>query len=453
MAVSQSLPKMFGRVWGNQRSRTVLMNTIASGAMKGCSLLCSLIMVPLTISYLNPENYGIWMAMTSVLYWFVFMDVGLGNGMRNYLAIYFSQGETSKARSCFTTAMLLLTVIAIAIAAVAIPLINLSDLNYVFSAHNVSGKTLAGVLTLAVVLSLMQFVVKNIGIVYMAMQKYAVNDLILFIGNIMTVVIVFVLTRTTEGNLAYVVAAFTAVPVIAYSIAAVVLLRSHPELRPTAESVDMALGREIVTKGLGFFAIQITSCLVIFGSANILISHYCGPEQVTVYNVPFKLFNVLIIGYTILISPMWNAYTDAAVKGDYAWIRRCFHRSLQLWCASVVAGLALLCVSGWFIRMWVGRSVAVPLAVSACILAYVCAFNLNNCATYLVNGMNKIRIQVITSVAATAAFLAAIYVAKGSYGIVGITLAMAAAYLAMSAVHLYQCHLLINQKAKGIWNK
>ncbi len=72
--------------------------------MKVAALACSLVMVPITIDYLNAENYGIWMAMTSILYWFAFFDVGLGNGMRNYLAEALSLGDYEKARSYFSTA-------------------------------------------------------------------------------------------------------------------------------------------------------------------------------------------------------------------------------------------------------------------------------------------------------------------------------------------------------------
>ena len=93
------------------------------------------------------------------------------------------------------------------------------------------------------------------------------------------------------------------------------------------------------------------------------------------------LFNVLVIGYTILISPLWNAYTDAATKGDYEWIRRTFRKSLMMWCASVILGLVVLVLSGWFFRIWVGDSVTIPFAISSCVLLYVCIFNLNNCAT------------------------------------------------------------------------
>ena len=447
------LPDILSKVKKDYRSRVIIGNVIVSGAMKGCSLLCSLIMVPLTINYLNSENYGIWMAMTSILYWFIFMDIGLGNGMRNYLAIYFAKRDYSKARDCFATSMFLLTVLALLIGFIVIPLTYFLDLNYIFNAHQTGRSLLQSTLVIAVVFSLIQFVIKNIGLVYVAMQKYAIYDLMIFLSNILSVIIIYILTKTTESSLTAVVTTITGVPVIVFTISALVLLYKHRELRPTRKSLDLSIGKDIISKGLGFFVIQITSCLFIFGSANILISHYCGPEQVTVYNVAYKLFNVLIIGYTILISPMWNAYTDAAVKGEWTWIRKCYGKSLLLWGGSVAGGLMLLAFSGWFFSIWVGDSVNIPFEVSVCILLYVSLFNLNNCTTYLINGLNKIRIQIITSLGATTVYLIAIYIIKGYYGIIGISLSMVAAYLLMSMVHLYQCHLFIRQKATGIWNK
>lgn len=447
------LPDFLSKAKKDHRSRVVIGNIIVSGAMKGCSLLCSLIMVPLTINYLNPENYGIWMAMTSILYWFIFMDIGLGNGMRNYLAIYFAKDDYPKARDCFATSLFLLTVLALLIGVIVIPLTYFLDLNYLFNAHQASRTLLQSTLAIAVVFSLIQFVLKSVGLVYVAMQKYAIYDLMLFLSNILSVIIIYILTKTTESSLTAVVTTITAVPVFVFAGSALMLFHKHRELRPTRNSLDLSIGKEIISKGLGFFIIQITSCLFIFGSANLLISHYCGPEQVTVYNVAYKLFNVLIIGYTILISPMWNAYTDAAVKGDWMWIRKCFGKSLFLWGLSVAGGLILLALCGWFYSIWVGDGVTIPFEVSASILLYVSLFNLNNCTTYLINGLNKIRIQIITSFGATIVYLIAIYVIKGNYGIIGISLSMVAAYLLMSMVHLYQCHLFIRQKAAGIWNK
>lgn len=437
----------------DKRTQNVLKNTILSAGMKVASLICSLLIVPITIDYLSPENYGVWMAITSILYWFAFMDVGLGNGMRNYMAEAISHEDYHSARSYFSTAVFLLSLIALTIGVICIPLLYLVDLNFIFNTTNIPTIQLANVLTIAISLSLFQFVAKNVGMVYVAMQKYAVNDIIVFTGSLSSVITVYILTKTTASNLAYVVTAFTSLPALAFAIAAIPLIRKYPQLIPSIKSIDFQSAKKIVTKGMGFFLIQITSCLVIFGSANVIISHFCGPEEVTVYNVAYKLFHVLVVGYTIIISPLWNAYTDAYAKQDYTWIRKAFRKSLLFWGGSVVCGLMMLALSGWFFERWIGNSVHIPFAVSACVLAYVCMLNFNNCVTYLINGLNKIRIQIITSVMTTLIYLIAVFIIKDRFGIIGISLSMVGAYIIMSIVHLYQCNLFIKNKAKGIWNK
>ena len=438
----------------DKRSAIVIKNSMATALMKVAILLCSLIMVPITLNYLNAENYGIWMAMTSILYWFAFFDVGLGNGMRNYLSEAISRQDYIKARSYFSTAIFLLAIIAVLIGILSLIIIFQLDLNHIFNTHIMSNKSLAYIMVVAISFSLIQFVAKNVGMVYIAMQRYAINDFIVFIGQLISTIIVYIITKTTESHLIYIVIAITSIPALVFILASIPLLKQHPQLKPSIKSIDFASAKKIIGKGLGFFIIQITSCLVIFGSANILISHYCGPEQVTVYNISYKLFNILIIIYTIIISPLWNAYTDASVKNDYAWIRKIFKKSIYLWAASLLLGLLMLLISGWFFKKWVGNSVDIPLGVSISILIYVCMFNFNNCVTYLINGLNKIKIQIITSILGTIIYLIAVcFFIKGTYGIYGISISMCVIYTLMSLVHLYQCNLLAKNKAHGIWNE
>jgi O-antigen/teichoic acid export membrane protein len=161
----------------------------------------------------------------------------------------------------------------------------------------------------------------------------------------------------------------------------------------------------------------------------------------------------LAIAYTIIISPMWNAYTDAYVKHDYAWIRRTFRYALVMWAGTIVAGLLMLVLSPYFFDLWIGQTVSVPMSVSASVLGFICFFNLNNCLTMLINGLNKIYVQIIISIVVTAAYIAVILINGKQLGIEGIVNCMTVSYIFMSIIHLYQCRLLIGQRATGIWNK
>lgn len=435
------------------RSKMLKSNILYSAILKVIGLITSLLVVTITLNYLNSELYGVWLTITSILYWFSFFDIGLGNGMRNYLTEAVSKGNYKEAQSYLSTTIIALTIIASAIAIVGFILLKLLNLNSIFNTNTISNTELQNVLFVAIGFTLILFVLKNIGYVFVALQKYALWDFINTLGNIIGLLIIFLLTKFTNGKLIYVVFAFTCTPAIIYILAAIPIFSKYPEFRPTIQSFRKDFLSTIVGKGLGFFLIQITSCLVIYGSSNLFITQFCGPESVTTYNIAYKFFNLLAIGYLVFISPMWNAYTDAYVKQDFNWIEKAFKSALKIWLFTEFAGIIMLIVSQYFYLFWVGNAVHVPFMVSLSVFLYISFFNLNNCVTYLLNGLNKIYIQIITSITATFIYLTIMFVWGKNMNIQEIVFYMSAAYGAMTAIHFYQCRKLISQKATGIWNK
>lgn len=437
----------------NSRNKMLFLNILFSGFLKIVGLLTSLVIVPITINYLNNEVYGIWMTITSILYWITTFDIGLGNGMRNYLAEALATNDTKLGKKYISTTMLLLSLIALSMAIVLLyPLITI-NFNSFFNTNAIAGNELRMAVVIAVGFTLMNFVLKNIGMIFVAMQKYAINDLLSISGNVIALILIYILTKVTTGNLVLVVLAYTMTSCVAFLLAAIPLFWKHPELKPSLRFFDKSLGKKIVGKGFGFFVIQISSCLVIFGAANFFITQSCGPAAVTTYNIAYKFFNLLVIAYTIILAPMWNAYTDAYVKGDMQWIKATFNKALKFWVLSICGGLGMLLICNLFYKLWIGNMVNVPLSVSASTLIYVCFFNLNNCATYLINGLNKIFVQIIISLAVTTLYIITVLAFGRKLGVEGIVLSMAASYAVMSVVHLYQCRKLINGKVDGIWNK
>lgn len=437
----------------DKRDTMLRNNIVLSAVLKAIGLSCSLLLVPVTIDYLNSEVYGVWMAMSSILYWFAFFDIGLGNGMRNYLAQSLTEGDHVKGRTYISTTFIVLTGIAVVLGIVSVIVLSVLDMNLLFNTQAIDGTTLYETMLVAVLFTLALFVVKNIGLIFAALQKYAINDLLIVAGSVSSLAIIYILTLYTKGNFMAVVMAFTICPVAVFLLASIPLFRKYPKLRPSFKFFDKAIAIQTCGKGLGFFMIQITSCLVIYGGSNIIITQILGPEHVTIYNTAFKYFNLLAIAYTIIISPMWNAYTAAYVKGDMQWIDATFKKALKMWGVTSIGGIILLAISGLFYSYWIDDRVSIPFTVSASVFIYICCFNLNNCMTYLINGLNKIRVQIYTSLIFTALFLGCVLLLRDVLGIEGIVLMMAACYLLMALIHLYQCRMLIRGTAQGIWNK
>lgn len=55
------------------RSKDIAKNISVSLFMRAASILASLLLVPLTINYVNPTQYGIWLALSSIIGWVTFL--------------------------------------------------------------------------------------------------------------------------------------------------------------------------------------------------------------------------------------------------------------------------------------------------------------------------------------------------------------------------------------------
>ena len=96
---------------GHERSVNAKKNILASLIIKGCSILISLFLVPLTIHYLNPTRYGIWLTLSSIIGWLGFFDIGFGNGLRNKFAQSIAMGKHEQARVYVSTTYAILSII------------------------------------------------------------------------------------------------------------------------------------------------------------------------------------------------------------------------------------------------------------------------------------------------------------------------------------------------------
>jgi hypothetical protein len=78
---------------GHQRSINAKKNILLMLVIRGGSILISFFLVPLTINYVNPTRYGVWITLSSIISWFSFFDIGFGNGLRNKFAEAVAKGE------------------------------------------------------------------------------------------------------------------------------------------------------------------------------------------------------------------------------------------------------------------------------------------------------------------------------------------------------------------------
>ena len=100
---------------GERRTSLIKKNIIASFLIKGWSAMVQFLLVPLTLACLGEYENGVWLTISSVLLWINNLDIGLGNGLRNKLAVYMARGDKEKAREMVSSTFIMLCISIIAV--------------------------------------------------------------------------------------------------------------------------------------------------------------------------------------------------------------------------------------------------------------------------------------------------------------------------------------------------
>jgi O-antigen/teichoic acid export membrane protein len=222
--------------------------------------------------------------------------------------------------------------------------------------------------------------------------------------------------------------------------------------KPSIKFVDFSRANDLLGLGVKFFIIRV-SAILLYQTNNVIISHLFGPEEVTPYFVAYKYFSILLMGYTIVMTPYWSAFTEAWVKKELSWIRNSVRKLLYLWVLLVFVALIMFVFSDLVFKIWIGDKVTISKSISALVAVWVILKALGGIFSHFLNGVGKIQLQLrVAFIGALANAPLAVFLGT-LIGVEGILLANIA--LATIGIWLYplQYKYIMSGKAKGIWNK
>ena len=438
---------------GQQRSIQAKKNIIASFAIKGLSIAISLVLVPLTINYINASRYGIWLTLSSIVTWFSFFDIGFGNGLRNKFAEAIAKGQEELARIYVSTTYVILTII-IGIMLILFLCIN-PFLNWAKILNTSSDMTgeLRLLALIVFVFFCLRFVLQLITTVLTANQEPAKAAFFNLLGSVFSLIVIFILTRTTSGSLIYLGTALSIMPVLVLAASSTWFYRKgYKAYSPSFKYVRFSYARNLMSLGIKFFIIQIAA-LILFNTNNIIITQLFGPAEVTTFNVSFKLFSVVTMVFSIIATPLWSAFTEAYVKNDFEWIRSTLSKMRIIWYLLIGCTVLLLFSSPFLYKWWIGETVQVPFALSVAMSSYVIVYIWQTIHVFLLNGIGKIKLQLYLVVFSSLINIPlAIFLGK-KIGLVGITLTSTGLFIIMGIIFSIQTHKILNRTAIKIWNK
>ena len=438
---------------GNQRSVTVKKNIVGSLCIKGFSIIISLMLVPMTLGYVSSELYGIWLTLSSIMMWLNFFDIGFTLGLKNKLAEAIALGAWNRGKALVSTTYFIMILIFIPLCILLefiIPYVNWSSFLNVNAIYN---DEIIKTLYVLVACFCLQMIVNVLTAVIAAYQKVALSSAFPVMGNFMSLIAIWMLTKLCPSSLMALAFAISAMPILVLLLASAILFHKRfKAVSPNIKSIDKTYIKDLFNLGAKFFLIQI-QVVILYQCTNILISNVSGPNEVTAYNIADKYLGIAMMIYTIILSPLWPAFTDAYTKKDFIWMKNIYRKMVKLYFASAVALILMVVISPIIYHLWIGEKANIPLLMTCSVAIYMLIHSWDTLQVQLINGIGTIKLQTYVTTIGLILHIP-LSLCIGQYiGAIGVVISMIIINIIYSSFFTIQISKLLNQKAKGIWAK
>ena len=435
----------------DSRSKKMYKNTVAMIGIRGVSMILTLISAPIMLHHVDRADYGVLLTLTSIVGWVGYMDVGLGNGLRNKLPEFLAKGDFHSAKkivsSCYVTLAIYVALI-IVIFLIVSPFV---DWLGVLNSPTSDAGEIRGLTNVVFIAFCIQFLFGLINSILFAYQMPAFQSLFTFVGQFVALIVLVIQVYVFDVTSVLQIGAINSIiPPLVLFLGSIGLFRTKlKEIAPSFKLFEFKSVGSILSLGLKFFVLQMIT-IVLFQANSIIIARVVSPEAVVEYNLAFKYVSLLTMIFTIVITPVWSATTDAYVRKDFEWINKTLSFSRKVCIASVFIGVLMVLASKFVYGM---GSIDINYSTTGLIFLYISFEMLYKVYGTIINGTGKVFAQIILT-----GIIAIIYIPLAIFlgnlcGLSGVLIANTIVFALNYVWSKLQCNKLISQTATGIWNK
>ena len=457
MTIKSRIQGIYNRLFveGSERSVIIKKNIIQSSGFKVASIAISLLVVPITIDYVDPEQYGIWLTLSSIVHWISYFDLGLGHGLRNKFAEAKAKGDFGLASKYISTAYAIFALIFLSLFAIFSLVNYFLQWDNLLNIHQLSNSVLGQLMLIIVGFFCLTMVLKVINSLLLGDQRTSFASGISVAEQFIALVVIFILAKTADPNIEYLAYASYGIPCMVLLFVTLLLFSGkgiYNMYKPSLQHVDFSLTKNLIGLGVKFFIVQV-SLLVIFQFINIILSRNCGQIAVTQYNLSFKYFNMLHMAEVIILTPFWSAFTDAYTKQDYSWMNSIYSKLNKYIILSFPVLLIMVLAAPLFFKMWLHDSVEVPFVLHVCMALYMFTMLYASLQMYLLNGIGKVNVQLYVYVFFALISIPLMNVLSKEMSMYGILLVLTIVYAVQALVGGVQIKKILSNTATGVWNR
>lgn len=224
---------------GSERSIRAKKNVLSMLFIKGGSILVGLLLVPLTLEYVDSESYGIWLTLSSMVAWISFFDIGINNGLKNKLAESLALKNYELGQKYVSTTYAILSLIFIPLMFLLLIATHFIDWCAFLNLPDKYADSLVIAVSIIITYFCINFILSTINIVILAEQRPADESLRVFLQQLTSLIIIFILVHTTQGNLIYLCCALCISPLAILTIFNITLFKGrYKNIAPRIKQID-----------------------------------------------------------------------------------------------------------------------------------------------------------------------------------------------------------------------
>ncbi|NNH76958.1 oligosaccharide flippase family protein [Acinetobacter sp. ANC 5380] len=363
------------------RTRILLENSLASLLTRASNILVTLLLVPLSISALGIENYGVVAMILAFSIFFTFTDFGLGSAIVKTIA---EVGENKEnfvnAVKIISNAWFFLFFISILIILLSIILYNLNIINYIFMA-----------VTILVAINMPFSLYMRI---LFAMQKNLQSGLWQTSGKILSLLVIYLYYLFGYIDLNNYIYIFFGVPLLLNVIGTLLFFNKCDYYLPQKKFINLKETATVIKTGFLFLILQVIPYIET-GIDTIFLSLKYDLEFIGKYDIFSKLFLYIPALISVAAFPLWPAISKAIVEGDLKWVLILKARVYQFFSfLSLISTIFLAFFSENIVLLWTKKEFSIDTSI-VLTLAIVCfLYSMSLMQAMFLNGLGLIKEQV-----------------------------------------------------------
>ncbi|RXK81849.1 lipopolysaccharide biosynthesis protein [Filimonas effusa] len=355
----------------NELNKTSLWGSIFQSAGIGVinrlvSIGVRTITIPLLLNYLGVERFGLWMTISSISGYIMFLDFGIGSAIVNELIGFYTEDKNGRANLLITNVLFFFlgTVIILIVATlIALPLI---DLNAIFHLKSlIAQHEVASATFIALIMFYMQLISQIVLKIPYTLQKGALTETYILIGNLIS--LAGILYGVYEKlSLPFLVFFLTGTMLFAAALLIFRLIRK--KIYYLAWEGVGAMFKEIrrISK-VGFHYLLMQSAGMLLSSLPLtLIVSYHGVGAVAFFGLMSQVMAAVQIPFTVLQQPLWaklNQFANLRMREAIFSIIKNY--VLYAFLYSCLAACFLIFAVNYALNIFLHKDILIPLSLRA----------------------------------------------------------------------------------------